>query len=38
MLEKEPADTLPDVCRGELHICPDGRNVWLEKHLLTLTR
>ena len=30
--------TLPDVCRGELHICPDGRNVWLEKHPLTLTR
>ena len=31
-------NTLPDVCCEELHICPDGRNVWLEKHPLTLTR
>ena len=29
---------LPEIHCGELHICPDGRNVWLERNLPTLTR
>ena len=38
MLKEEPEDTLLEICCGELHICPDSRDAWLEKHLLELTR
>lgn len=38
MLEEKPADTIPEVCRGGLRICPDNRAVWVEKHFLGLTR
>ena len=35
---KKPVDTLQEVCRGELRICPESREVWMGKHLLELTR